>query len=174
MTKATSETTKLNFITDQGSTRATVRCACRAVRFDCPFFPFWPGFRIVTAPSAATVLPAPVVPVLADAEAAAADPIAVVPDRRNVRADDDGELGGGSGISNANAAGDTDGGSAGAGGTVADGRPEGPGPEGTVPDDPMPEDPGPEGAGRAGAVGTGAVGDASSPDGSTADSAGSA
>src|SRR5262249_60185462 len=33
MTKATSETTKLNFITDQGSTRATVRCACRAIRF---------------------------------------------------------------------------------------------------------------------------------------------
>src|SRR6478736_6459400 len=33
MTTATSETTKLNFITDQGSTRATVRCACRAVRF---------------------------------------------------------------------------------------------------------------------------------------------
>src|SRR5437588_490524 len=33
MTKATRETTKLNFITDQGSTRATVRCACLAERF---------------------------------------------------------------------------------------------------------------------------------------------
>src|ERR1700735_18144 len=32
MTKATSDTTKLNFITDQGSMRATVRCACRAER----------------------------------------------------------------------------------------------------------------------------------------------
>jgi hypothetical protein len=29
---------KLNFITDQGSTRATVRCACRAERFDAAFF----------------------------------------------------------------------------------------------------------------------------------------
>ena len=49
----------------------------------------------------------------------------VVPDRRNVRAGDDGELGGGSGISHANAAGETDGGSAGAGGTLDDVRPEG-------------------------------------------------
>src|SRR5260370_3614488 len=37
MTKATRETTKLNFITDQGSTRAMVRCACRAERLDCAF-----------------------------------------------------------------------------------------------------------------------------------------
>ena len=36
MTKATRETTKLNFITDQGSTRATVRCACRAERLAIP------------------------------------------------------------------------------------------------------------------------------------------
>ena len=49
----------------------------------------------------------------------------VVPDRRNVRAGDDGELGGGSGISHANAAGETDGGSAGTVGTLDDGRPEG-------------------------------------------------
>src|ERR1700734_2661378 len=38
MTKATRDTTKLNFITDQGSTRATVRCACRAFRLDDAFF----------------------------------------------------------------------------------------------------------------------------------------
>jgi hypothetical protein len=37
MTKATRDTTKLNFITDQGSTRATVRCACLAWRLDDRF-----------------------------------------------------------------------------------------------------------------------------------------
>ena len=55
MTKATSETTKLNFITDQGSTRAMVRCACRAERFDCPFRAVFP---VVTGPSPAAVLAA--------------------------------------------------------------------------------------------------------------------
>ena len=91
----------------------------------------------------------------------AAEPFPVVPDRRNVRAGDDGELGGGSGISHANAAGDTAGGSAGAGATLGDGRPEGPGPV-------------PEGAGSEGAVREGARGEASPPDGGTADSAGPA
>src|SRR5580704_16048926 len=135
MTKATSETTKLNFITDQGSTRAMVRCACRAVRFDCPLD--WPFFcsvlRIVTGPSRAAVLPASALPGLADEAAlGAAGFLVVVPDRRNVRAGDDGELGGGSGISHANAAGETDGGSPGAGGTLGDGRPEAPAPEDAV------------------------------------------
>src|SRR5580692_9801148 len=46
--------------------------------------------------------------------------LADVPDRRNVRAGDDGECGGGSGISHANAAGETDGGSACAGRLPAD------------------------------------------------------
>src|SRR5215831_315986 len=112
MTKATSETTKLNFITDQGSTRATVRCACRAVRFGgvpdafCAVAPRTaPGF------SPAVGLPRPAgVP-----SCGAGGFWPVVPDRRNVRAGDDRESGGGSGISHANAAGETGGGSAGPG-----------------------------------------------------------
>ncbi len=131
MTKATSETTKLNFITDQGSIRAMVRCACLAERFDCPFFcGFCGAIRIVTGPSPASVLsglvlPGLVLPGLADEAAwGAAEPFPVVPDRRNVRAGDDGELGGGSGISHANAAGDTDGGSADVGGAPDEGRPK--------------------------------------------------
>ena len=88
MTKATSETTKLNFITDQGSTRATVRCACRAERFD---FPFRAEFRIMTGPSLAAVLPASALPGWrARQPPGAAEPVADVPDRRNVRAGDDG------------------------------------------------------------------------------------
>src|SRR6516165_3643412 len=102
MTKATSETTKLSFITDQGSTRATVRCACRAVRFN------WaPDTFGAAAPRAA-----PGIWLAAGLAGAAADPAwgaggAVVPERRNVRAGDDRESGGGSGISQANAAGET-------------------------------------------------------------------
>src|ERR1700729_877882 len=128
MTKATSETTKLNFITDQGSTRAMVRWACRAERFDWSFdwpfdLPFCAVFRIVTGPSPAAALPAPVLPGLADgaalgaaepfvaepfsAEPFAGDPFKDRPERRNARAGDDGELAGGSGISHANAAGET-------------------------------------------------------------------
>ena len=104
--------------------------------------------------------PAPVLPGLADEAAlGAAEPCSVVPDRRNVRAGDDGELGGGSGISHANAAGETDGGSAGVAETLGDGRSEGAVLEGPVPK---------------GAVREGAVGQASSPDGFAADSAGSA
>ena len=76
------------------------------------------------------------------------------PDRRNVRAGDDRESGGGSGISHANAAGDRDAGSAGTVGALDDGRPEGPEPEGPVAE--------------------GAVGEASSHDGFAADSAGTA
>src|SRR5271165_2181902 len=186
MTKATSETTKLNFITDQGSTRATVRWACRALRFD---FPFCGAFRIVTGPSPAVVLPAPVLARLAvaalaglaaeaavaEAEAAvtAAASFPVVPDRRKDRAGDDGESGGGSGggsgISHANAADDTDGGSAGAGGTLDDGRPEGAAPEDSTPEDPTPED-----AEREKTLGEKTLGEASSSNGFPADPAGSA
>src|SRR6266699_725027 len=133
MTKATRETTKLNFITDQGSTRAMVRCACRAVRFDCACCA---AVRAAACPSPAAVLPAAVLlaavlPAAAtEAALRAAWFLPVRPDRRNVRAGDDGEFGGGSGISHANAAGETDGGSAGAGRLPADGRPGGPAPEG--------------------------------------------
>src|SRR5580698_4618560 len=66
MTKATRDTTKLNFITDQGSTRATVRCACRAVRLDDFFLgPAFLGtlrgevFR--SSPTAVLPAPAPVI-----------------------------------------------------------------------------------------------------------------
>ena len=105
-------------------------------------------------------MPTAVLPGLADEAAlGAAEPCSVVPDRRNVRAGDDGELGGGSGISHANAAAETDGGSAGVAETLGDGRSEGAVPEGPVPK---------------GAVREGAVGQASSPDGFAADSAGSA
>jgi hypothetical protein len=60
--------------------------------------------------------------------------LADVPDRRNVRAGDDGECGGGSGISHANAAGETDCGSGCAGRLPADvGEADGEGaPEATV------------------------------------------
>ena len=117
MTKATSETTKLNFITDQGSTRATVRCACRAVRFSCAAGAFFAGPR-----GGAWLLPAVSLPSPADDDPVfgAGEFLADVPDRRNVRAGDDGECGGGSGISHANAAGETDGGSACAGRLPAD------------------------------------------------------
>src|SRR5262245_22317668 len=111
MTKATSETMKLNFITDQGSTRATVRCACRAIRFGCATAAFDAAPRALPARSPAAGLPGP-----ASGPAGGADGFwAAVPDRRNVRAGDDGDCGGGSGISHANAAGETDGGSVGAG-----------------------------------------------------------
>src|SRR5690242_15115063 len=118
MTKATSETTKLNFITDQGSTRATVRCACRAVRFRCApdafdaeprggASPFLPAESLLSPPDEDPVF-------------GAGEFLADVPDRRNVRAGDDGECGGGSGISHANAAGETDCGSGCAGRLPAD------------------------------------------------------
>jgi hypothetical protein len=180
MTKATRETTKLNFITDQGSTRATVRWAWRrADRFDCAFRP---PLRIVTGPSPVAVLAA-AWPGLADESAlgaataaavaaaaaavAAAGSLVAEPDRRNVRAGEDRESGGGSGISHANAAGDRDAGSADTDGTLDDGtlddgRPEGPEPDGPKPEGPRSEGPVPEGA----------VGEASSHDGFAADSAG--
>src|SRR5512135_2486988 len=100
MTKATSDTTKLNFITDQGSTRATVRCACRAVRFNCVPDAFCATPGAAAWPLAAVSLPSPPGD---DLVLGADEFLAAVPDRRNVRAGDDGECGGGSGISHANA-----------------------------------------------------------------------
>src|SRR5690348_7641964 len=103
MTKATSETTKLNFITDQGSTRATVRCACRAVRFGGAAVTLCAAPRDAGGLSAAALpLPPGTGPVVGGG-----DFLADVPDRRNARAGDDGECAGGSGISHANAAGET-------------------------------------------------------------------
>src|SRR6476469_11203968 len=116
MQKATSETTKLNFITDQGSTRATVRCACRAVRFGGAAVALCAAPRDAAGLSvAALLLPPSGGPVVGGGEF-----LADVPDRRNARAGDDGECAGGSGISHANAAGETDGGSAWAGRSLAD------------------------------------------------------
>src|SRR6266568_6457259 len=161
MTKATRETTKLNFITDQGSTRAMVRCACRAVCFDCACCA---AVRAAACPSPAAVLPAAVLlaavlPAAAtEAALRAAWFLPVRPDRRNVRAGDDGEFGGGSGISHANAAGETDGGSAGAGRLPAAVRPAGAAPDGE--------------AARDGAVPARALAGRSSPGGTAADSAG--
>src|SRR5436189_5451500 len=108
MTKATSETTKLNFITDQGSTRATVRCACRAVRFGCAVVTLGGAARDAAGLSAAA-LP---LPPGSGPGVGGGDFLAEVPDRRNVRAGDEGECAGGSGISHANAAVETDGGPA--------------------------------------------------------------
>src|SRR6266568_514960 len=165
MTKATRETTKLNFITDQGSTRAMVRCACRADRFACAFCA---AARAAAGPSPAAALSGAalsgaVVPRAGaepevDAALRAAGPLPVKPDRRNVRAGDDGEFGGGSGISHANAAGETDGGSAGAGRLPAAVRPAGAAPDGE--------------AARDGAVPARALAGRSSPGGTAADSAG--
>src|ERR1700755_1442921 len=94
MTKATSETTKLNFITDQGSTRATVRCACRAVRFGG-------AVALCAAPRDAAGLSAAALPLPPGSGpvVGGGDFLADVPDRRNARAGDDGECGGGMGIS---------------------------------------------------------------------------
>src|SRR5580658_7351640 len=113
MTKATRDTTKLNFITDQGSTRATVRCACRALRFDDAFFGpafFGPAFfgplhggAFGSSSGVVSPAPGPVTPGAPEAIAF----LEFVPALRKFRAGDDGELGGGSGISQANAAGET-------------------------------------------------------------------
>src|ERR1039457_1590232 len=101
MTKATSDTMKLNFITDQGSTRATVRCACRAERFDAAFF--W-ALRDAAGASPEAAFPGPTA---ASGVLEAAWLCGVVPAGRNDRAGGDGEFGGGSGMSQANAAGET-------------------------------------------------------------------
>src|SRR5690349_14644322 len=112
-----------------------VRCACRADRLDCARFwafcwPFAPvaapgaplagpgrGWPSVTGPrgraSPVGGLPAGAAGAGAGAEAeelglAGGGFFAVTPERRKARAGDDGEFGGGSGISQAKAAGGTD------------------------------------------------------------------
>src|SRR5580658_1284275 len=103
ITKATRETTKLNFITDQGSTRAMVRCACRAERLDPLRRPPWRACLAGPTVAAGAVL--------------AEEVLASVFERRKLRAGEDGEVGAGSGVAQVNAAAVTDGcsGSAGAG-----------------------------------------------------------
>ncbi|HEX2822845.1 MAG TPA: hypothetical protein VHO07_22170, partial [Streptosporangiaceae bacterium] len=91
---------KLTFITDQGSTLATVRCACRAERLEAFFW----ALRDATGGSPGAALPALTV---AGGPGAAAGVLVLVPDRRKDRAGEDGEFGGGSGMSQANAAGET-------------------------------------------------------------------
>src|SRR6516162_1643983 len=101
MTNATRDITKLNFITDQGSIRATVRCACRAGR--C-------AARFRGAPLAgAAGRPATGSAGLAAAAGAdgAAAPCASALERRKFRAGDDGEVGGASDAAQANAAAET-------------------------------------------------------------------
>src|SRR5690242_21030445 len=108
-----------------------VRCACRADRLDCALFwafcwPFAPvpapgppldgpvrGWPSVTGPRGRA---SPVAGLAAGAAGAGAEVpglagagfFAVTPERRKARAGDDGECGGGSGISQAKAAGGTD------------------------------------------------------------------
>src|ERR1700683_786992 len=108
ITKATRETTKLNFITDQGSTRAMVRCACRAERLDPLRPPLWPACLAGPTVAAGAVLAE---------EVLAEEDLALVFERRKLRAGEDGDVGAGSGVAQVNAAAVTDGcsGSAGAG-----------------------------------------------------------
>jgi hypothetical protein len=95
MTKAISDTRKLNFITDQGSTRATVRCACRAERFGGPLG--WPdGAAWLVEPDLTA----------AAGRRDAAEALAAL-DRRKLRAAEDAEVDEDSGESQANAAADT-------------------------------------------------------------------
>src|SRR5580700_10740817 len=105
MTKATSETTKLNFITDQGSTRAMVRWACRDERFDDALCRVPPGGSPAGEAFAGATLTGGV--------RGGAEVLAVVLERRKFRAGEDGEVGSGSGVSHANEAAETVGSEAG-------------------------------------------------------------
>jgi hypothetical protein len=124
MTKATRDTTKLNFITDQGSTRATVRCACLAWRLDDRLDLPRTGSvarsaGVVAEPTAAAAAPMPAAVLVSPLE------------RRKFRAGDDGGTGAGPGVSQANAAAETVPG----GGSVADGAVgDSPGADGSVVD----------------------------------------
>jgi hypothetical protein len=109
MTKAISDTRKLNFITDQGSTRATVRCACRAERFGGPLG--WPE-------GGAAWLDAPDLTAAAGLRDAAEALTALA--RRKLRAADGAEVDEDSGESQANAAADT---ASGPGDVPSDGDP---------------------------------------------------
>src|SRR5579859_6949411 len=108
ITKATRDTTKLNFITDHGSTRAMVRCACRTERLAAAFdvalrtvAGAWAGAGGGAGCGVATVT----------VGLAGGGGFTFPADRKKVRAGDDGDVGGGSGVSQVNAAAETAGGS---------------------------------------------------------------
>src|SRR5580658_73229 len=121
ITKATRDTTKLNFITDHGSTLAMVRCACRTERLPAAF-----GGTLRTV--AGIGVGAGCCGLAAVTTGLAGSGGFTFPaDRRKVRAGDDGEVGGGSGVSQVNAAAETAGGSGlgcGAGGSLTAGSGE--------------------------------------------------
>src|SRR6516165_6875977 len=101
MTNATRDITKLNFITDQGSIRATVRCACRAGRFAA----FFRG--VLLAGAAARLAAASAGPTAAAGADGTPWAVASALERRKFRAGDVGDVGGESGTSQANAAAET-------------------------------------------------------------------
>src|SRR5580693_5364661 len=105
ITNATRDTTKLNFITDQGSTRAMVRWACRDERFDDALCRVPPGGSPAGEAFAGATLTGGV--------RGGAEVLAVVLERRKFRAGEDGEVGSGSGVSHANEAAETVGSEAG-------------------------------------------------------------
>jgi hypothetical protein len=102
------------------------------------------------SPVAGLAVPGPVIPGVRDVIAL----FTFVPALRKVRAGDDGELGGGSGISQANAAGETVGVWSPGGEEPDDPLPEVAGPEDAVPEGAVPEDAGPDAAGPIWSAGT--------------------
>jgi hypothetical protein len=192
MTNATSDTTKLNFITDHGSTRATVRCACladeRLGAVCCGRLRTWLAAspEAVLPEPALAVLPGftgavfpefgdPILPGFAGAGPGARFAFALVSDLRKARAGDDRDSGGGSGISQANAAGGTvvpadllslpSGLSGLSGDGDDDGVPDDSVPEGFVPDGVAPDGTVPDGFVAGGIVGAGVPDDGFVPDG---------
>src|SRR5580692_964413 len=105
ITNATRDTTKLNFITDQGSTRAMVRWACRDERFNDALG------RVPAGDASAGEAFAGVT--LTGGVRGGAEVLAVVLERRKFRAGEDGEVGSGSGVSHTNEAAETVGSAAG-------------------------------------------------------------
>src|SRR5579862_2134668 len=121
-TNATTDTTKLNFITDHGSTRAMVRCACRTER-ERLAAAFGRTLRTVAGAAAGAGAVGCGLATVTVGRAGGGG-FTVPADRKKVRAGDDGDVGGGSGASQVNAAAETAGGSglgAGAGGSLTAG-----------------------------------------------------
>src|SRR5580704_11412998 len=114
ITNATRDTTKLNFITDQGSTRAMVRWACRDERFDDALCRVPPGGSPAGEAFAGATLTGGV--------RGGAEVLAVVLERRKFRAGEDGEVGSGSGVSHTNEAAETVGSEAGDAAGAGSGR----------------------------------------------------
>src|SRR5580704_14536953 len=114
ITNATRDTTKLNFITDQGSTRAMVRWACRDERFNDALG------RVPAGDASAGEAFAGVT--LTGGVRGGAEVLAVVLERRKFRAGEDGEVGSGSGVSHTNEAAETVGSEAGDAAGAGSGR----------------------------------------------------